>query len=68
MTKYKTYDEYLLKTSHEYKIRLTAMEIGFLHSLLLEYIKDEENKDKGVDIATFIDNKLNETIDKIRSK
>lgn len=63
-----TYDEYLLQNSNTYKIKLTAIEIGFLHSLLREYIENESNKDKGIDVAEFTRNKLDKIISKIRSE
>ena len=57
--------EYLITNSKKYKIPLSAIEIGFLHSLLLDYVKDESNKDKGIDIANIINEKLCKIISKI---
>lgn len=63
---YSSFDEYLIDISHKYKIPLSSMEIGFLHSLLSRYAEDEENKDRGLEIANIINGKLNTVVTKIR--
>lgn len=64
-----SFDEYLIRNSKDYKIKLTAMEIGFLHSLLDRYMKDEDNKTRCLDIATYINNnRLKPLINKIYKK
>lgn len=63
---YSSFDEYLIDTSRKYKIPLSAMEIGFLHSLLSRYAEDEENKNRGLEIANIINGKMNTVITKIR--
>lgn len=63
---YSSFDEYLIDTSRKYKISLSAMEIGFLHSLLNRYAEDEENKNRGLEIANIINGKMNTVITEIR--
>ena len=63
-----SFDEYLIENSKLYKIKLSAMEIGLLHSILTRYITSEENKDRGIDIANITNNRLKEVITKIYAK
>lgn len=63
---YSSFDEYLIDTSRKYKIPLSAMEIGFLSSLLSRYAEDEENKNRGLEIANIINGKMNTVITEIR--
>ena len=52
----------------KYEVLLSPIEIGFLHALLNDYIKNEENKDKGIGIAHVINGKMNHIIGQISSK
>lgn len=63
---YSSFDEYLIDTSRKYKIPLSAMEIGFLSSLLSRYAEDEDNKNRGLEIANIINGKMNTVITRIR--
>ena len=63
---YSSFDEYLIDTSRKYKIPLSAIEIGFLSSLLSRYAEDEENKNRGLEIANIINGKMNTVITEIR--
>lgn len=59
------FDKGLIRNSKEHKMPITAIEVGFLIGLLDDYIKNENNKDKGIHIAEYI---KNNRIDKIREK
>ena len=61
-------DELLIERCYKYEVLLSPIEIGFLHALLNEYIENEENKDKGIDIAHVINGKMNHIIEQIRSE
>ena len=63
-----TFDEALIESCYKYEVLLSPIEIGFLHGMLNDYIKNEENKDKGIDIAHVINGKMNHIIEQIRSE
>lgn len=63
-----TFTEYLNKNCKTYKMKITSMELGFLHSVLSRYIEDENNKDRGIDIANMIKEKVDEIVTEIYKK
>ena len=66
--KYRSFDEYLISNSKEYNLKITAMEVGFLESILSRYINDKENEHKAKDIAAILKERLGPIISKIYKK
>lgn len=66
--KYRSFDEYLINNSKEYNLKITAMEVGFLESILSKYISDKENEHRAKDIAAILKGRLKPIISKIYEK
>lgn len=66
--KYRNLYEYLFYNSKEYKLKITAMEVGFLESILSKYIDDKENEHRTKDVAVILKERLNPIISKIYKK
>ena len=66
--KYRSLDEYLLYNSKEYNLKITAMEVGFLESILRKYIDDKENEHRAKGVAVILKERLNPIISKIYKK
>lgn len=66
--KYRSLDEYLISNSKEYNLKITAMEVGFLESILSRYISADENEHRAKDIAVILKERLKPIIYKIYKK
>lgn len=61
-------DELLMERCYKYEVLLSPTEISFLHALLNDYIENEENKDKSINIANIINGEINHMLGQIRSE
>lgn len=66
--KYKSFDEYLIDSSKEYNLKITAMEAALLDGILSRYIDDKENEHRAKDVAAIFKKRLKSIISKIYKK